>query len=163
MPYSHHPSSIAIMSSHPCILLKSHHRSIPRSRTSASQARMFLRFARLYRLIHTHRHITLASLQSSPYHSGSCHHHFPALLLCLHTPESLRASATLLHFLAPTAPYACAFPALSPPSLHQSHLITDASDTLALCSRITYPHHNFACPPLDALSGDTQNLSPQEM
>jgi hypothetical protein len=52
-PYSHHPSSIAIMSSHPCILLKSHHRSIPRSRTSASQARMFPRFARLCRLIHT--------------------------------------------------------------------------------------------------------------
>ncbi|KAG2743664.1 hypothetical protein P692DRAFT_20878492 [Suillus brevipes Sb2] len=37
------------------------------------------------------RHVTRASLQSFPYHSGSHHHHIPELTLCLHTPESLRA------------------------------------------------------------------------
>jgi hypothetical protein len=88
----------------------------------------------------------------------------PSFLLCLHIPESLRASTTLPRFHAPMAPYTCAFPALSAPSLHQSRLTTFAPDTLALhSSHITYPHRNFACSPLDALSGDTQNLSPQEM
>jgi hypothetical protein len=217
MSPSHHQLSIAIMSLHPYIVLKSHHHSIPRSRTSAFQARMFPRFARLCRLIHTPGHVTLAS---SAVH---CHHEFtplhrlevtpsldtafahfrfssaniPALrapmspcsraidtslsphcnhlhiiqaiitiispscyCVCMHQSRFAQ-SATIPRFHAPMTPYACAFPA---PSLHQSRLITFASDTLALCSsRITYPHCNFACSPLDALSGDTQNLSPQEM
>jgi hypothetical protein len=38
-----------------------------------------------------HRHVTLASLQSSPYHSASCYHHISELTMCLHAPESLRA------------------------------------------------------------------------
>ncbi|KAG2737669.1 hypothetical protein P692DRAFT_20883335 [Suillus brevipes Sb2] len=91
MSPSHHQQSIVMSSLHHYILLKSRYRSIPRSRTSASQARMFPRFARLCRLIHAHTHVALASLQSSPYHSGSHHHHIPECLLCLHTPESLRA------------------------------------------------------------------------
>jgi hypothetical protein len=201
------------MSSHPCILLKLHHRSIPRSRTSAFQARIFPRLMQ-------HIHAILASPVIYCHHEfASLHHlevapsldtafaHFrfisanvpalrapmtpcscaldmslthhcshlhiiqavititsPSFLLCLHIPELLRASATLPRFHAPMAPYASAFPALSAPSLHQSRLITFASDTLALHSSLTiYPHHNFACSPHDALSGDTQNLSPQEM
>jgi hypothetical protein len=84
---------------------------------------------------------------------------------CVCTHQSHFAqSATLPRFHAPIAPYASAFPALNAPSLHQSRLTTFAPDTLALhSSHITYPHRNFACSPLDALSGDTQNLSPQEM
>jgi hypothetical protein len=131
MSPSHHQQSIVMRSLRPYILLMSHNRSILRSRTSAFQARMFPRFARLCRLIHAHRHITLASLQSSPCHSGNHHHHISKLTLCLHAPESLRASATLPHFHAPMTPYACAFPALNAPLLRQSHPITFASYTLA--------------------------------
>ncbi|KAG2739942.1 hypothetical protein P692DRAFT_20881641 [Suillus brevipes Sb2] len=125
-----------------------------------------------HRLIHAHRHITLALLQSSPYHSGSHLHIIQAVItitspslhcVCMHQSHFAQ-SATLPRFHAPMTPYACAFPAPSAPSLHQSRLITFASDTLALhSSRTTYPHHNFAWSPHDALSGDTQNLSPQEM
>ncbi|KAG2739425.1 hypothetical protein P692DRAFT_20881771 [Suillus brevipes Sb2] len=86
-------------------------------------------------------------------------------LHCVRMHQSRFAqSAILPRFHAPMAPYACAFPALSAPSLRQSRIITFTSDTLALhSSLITYPHRNFALSPLDALSGDTQNLSPQEM
>jgi hypothetical protein len=76
MSPSHHQQSIVMSSLHHYILLKSHHRLIPHSRTSASQARMFPRFARLCRLIHapqTRRSRIIAIIfisfrQSSPSH-----------------------------------------------------------------------------------------------
>jgi hypothetical protein len=65
--------------------------------------------------------------------------------VCMHQSHFAH-SAILPCFLTPTAPYACAFPTLSAPSLCQSCLTTFASDTLALhSSLITYPHRNFAC------------------
>jgi hypothetical protein len=61
-------------------------RALPLHKRECSRA------SRAYVALFTrHSHITLASLQSSPYHSGSCHYHIPELTLCLHTPESLRA------------------------------------------------------------------------
>jgi hypothetical protein len=75
--------------------LESHVHALPLRKAQCSHA------SRAYVALFTRpRHVTLASSQSSPYHSGSHHHHIPELLLCLHAPESLRTiccSTTLSH------------------------------------------------------------------
>ncbi|KAG2745949.1 hypothetical protein P692DRAFT_20876608 [Suillus brevipes Sb2] len=110
--------------------------------------------ARLFPRLMQHSHATLASfiihfaplLDTAFAHFRFISANVPALRTPTHHHHTTlsRPYGALRLRLTP-APYACAFPA---PSLRQSRLITDASDTLALhSSRITYPHHDFACPP----------------
>ncbi|KAG2739361.1 hypothetical protein P692DRAFT_20882579 [Suillus brevipes Sb2] len=151
-------------SSHCYILLNSHHRSIPRSRTSAFQARMFPRFARLCRLIHAPQTrcsriiaiIPISFRQLSPSYPRA-YIVFACTRVASRNPLFYRAFMPLWRLTPPP------FPRLARhcyASLASSHSHQTRSHHTPL---ITYPHRNFACPQLDALSGDTQNLSPQEM
>jgi len=83
--------------------------------------------------------------------------------VCMHQSHFAQ-SAVLPRFHTPMAPYACAFPRLARHSYtsHASSQLLQPRSHYA-CSSLHIPHHNFACSPHDALSGDTQNLSPQEM
>jgi hypothetical protein len=91
------------------------------SRASRAYSALFTRIDTSLSHCCSHLHISQAVVTII---SPSCY------CVCMHQSHFAQ-SAILPRFLAPTAPYASAFPALSAPSLHQSRLITIASDTLA--------------------------------
>ncbi|KAG1756922.1 hypothetical protein EDD22DRAFT_957298 [Suillus occidentalis] len=82
------------------------------------------------------KHIALTSSQSSPYHSGSHHHHIPELLLCLHAPESLRAIRCSTALSHPYGALHLRFPA--PFAFLARHSYTSLASSQSLQPRLHY-------------------------